>query len=52
MARQTEAAVILALALGLALTGCGRKGPLDPPGTQNSKPVPAEAEKSEQPAKP
>ena len=57
MARQTQAAMIFALTLGLALTGCGRKGPLEPPGTQNSKSAPADAEKPtgktpEQPAAP
>lgn len=32
MARQARIAVILALGAGLALAGCGRKGPLERPG--------------------
>lgn len=41
MARQTATAMILVLGAGLALGGCGRKGPLEPPGAPQGTEAPA-----------
>ena len=41
MRRRTTALLIAALAAGLALGGCGRKGELEPPGAVAAEPVAA-----------
>ncbi len=50
MARTTERALIAVLAASLLLAACGRRGPLEAPGTQN--PPPAPTEQTDETAKP
>lgn len=50
--RELKALSFCALALMLALSGCGRRGALDVPGTSATTPAPVVDTKGNQPAKP